>query len=960
MGPGTVGALVGRVHERDELAAALVSLRSGSGGVLVIEGEPGIGKTRLLFELAHLAGGEGCAVLSARASELERDLPYALWSEAIDPHLASLGERRVRLLGLLDPQALAGLAPGMLAGSSPGNDLGGSSVVDRHRVHRALRDLLGRLVTTRALVICLDDVHWADPASLDALAALVRRPPAAAVLLALAAREGQLPVALSRALAAAMSEDRAARIEVGPLSNAEAGELLGKDPGVTFSLSGGNPFYLQQLARVHARRVDGRVPGEGIVPAAVAASLASELGELSQQARLLLEAAAVVGDPFEPELAAEVAQLSEPVALQALDDLLARSLVRPAGAPRRFAFRHPLVRHAVYASAAGGWRLAAHARARDALARRGAGVMAVAHHVEYSGHAGDDAAIAILMQAADAARASAPASAARFCAGALRLLPAGSGNRERRARMQAALADAQSAAGDPAAARATLLDALRVAHGAERFGLTVAATYADLWLGKPQDARRRLQVELRDLPAEPSRDRIRLRLSLGMTALFECDLREAEAHASDALDDARRIGDRVLARVVPPLGILARVADARAGENAGSLEQAAGELERLTVEQLATRLPALWMLARSRRMTGDFAGGLADLKRGLALAAETERETVRLLFAVESVGVLAELGRLKDADEMAGEGVELARLAGSPPLLLWAQSALSCARLAAGDVGSAMREAREAHSSGTRPDFCATGQPGWSLGLALAASGEPERGAQVMLEALGGAELRLVLPAERPAAAADLVEVLLACDRSDEAEQVLASGEQAAARAGTDWGAMTASRARAALLLARDQPTAAAAAAAEVARAARSRAPVTAARAQLLHGKALAAAGDRPSAIASLIAAESALDGFGAVRWRDGAVRELRALGHRVRRQARDASSGAPGPLTAREREIADLVAAGRTNREVAEQLVLSAKTIEAHLRNIYAKLGVRSRVELARAVEQDAGPPAG
>ncbi len=956
MGPGTVGALVGRVHERDELAAALVSLRSGSGGVLVIEGEPGIGKTRLLFELAHLAGGEGCAVLSARASELERDLPYALWSEAIDPHLASLGERRVRLLGLLDPQALAGLAPGMLAGSSPGNDLGGSSVVDRHRVHRALRDLLGRLVTTRALVICLDDVHWADPASLDALAALVRRPPAAGCSLLRRARVSCRW--RSAGAGRAMSEDRAARIEVGPLSK-RGRRAAGRRPGGDLLAQRGQPV-LFAAARARARRGsmvaclvrDGAGGGGG--------ALASELGELSQQARLLLEAAAVVGDPFEPELAAEVAQLSEPVALQALDDLLARSLVRPAGAPRRFAFRHPLVRHAVYASAAGGWRLAAHARARDALARRGAGVMAVAHHVEYSGHAGDDAAIAILMQAADAARASAPASAARFCAGALRLLPAGSGNRERRARMQAALADAQSAAGDPAAARATLLDALRVAHGAERFGLTVAATYADLWLGKPQDARRRLQVELRDLPAEPSRDRIRLRLSLGMTALFECDLREAEAHASDALDDARRIGDRVLARVVPPLGILARVADARAGENAGSLEQAAGELERLTVEQLATRLPALWMLARSRRMTGDFAGGLADLKRGLALAAETERETVRLLFAVESVGVLAELGRLKDADEMAGEGVELARLAGSPPLLLWAQSALSCVRLAAGDVGSAMREAREAHSSGTRPDFCATGQPGWSLGLALAASGEPERGAQVLLEALGGAELRLVLPAERPAAAADLVEVLLACDRSDEAEQVLASGEQAAARAGTDWSAMTASRARAALLLARDQPTAAAAAAAEVARAARSRAPVTAARAQLLHGKALAAAGDRPSAIASLIAAESALDGFGAVRWRDGAVRELRALGHRVRRQARDASSGSPGPLTAREREIADLVAAGRTNREVAEQLVLSAKTIEAHLRNIYAKLGVRSRVELARAVEQDAGPPAG
>ena len=126
-----------------------------------------------------------------------------------------------------------------------------SPVGDRHRTHRALRDLLERLAATRPLVLCLDDVHWADPASLDALAALVRRPPAAPVLLALAAREGQLPVALSRALAAAMSEDRAARIELGPLSRAEAGELIGEDPAAIFSLSGGNPFYLQQLARVH-------------------------------------------------------------------------------------------------------------------------------------------------------------------------------------------------------------------------------------------------------------------------------------------------------------------------------------------------------------------------------------------------------------------------------------------------------------------------------------------------------------------------------------------------------------------------------------------------------------------------------------------------------------------------------------------------------------------------------------
>jgi DNA-binding NarL/FixJ family response regulator len=952
VGPGTVDPLVGRACEREALTAALSSA-GGGAAIVVIEGEPGIGKSRLLLELERLAGEAGCVALSARASEFERDLPYAVWSDAIDRHLRELGERRVRLLGIADVGALAVVAPAL-----DSHDLGGS-VGDRHRVHRALRDLLERLGAVRSLVLCLDDVHWADPASLDALAAIVRRPPAAPVLIALAGREGQLPVALGRALAAALSEGRVARIVLGPLSSAEAGELIGADPTAIFSLSGGNPFYLQQLARVHARAVDGGIGGEGWVPAAVAASLASELGELASQARLLLEAAAVVGDPFEPDLAADVAQLTEPVALEALDDLLARALVRSAGAPRRFAFRHPLVRHAVYAAAAGGWRLAAHARAAQALAGRGADVIAVAHHVEHSAHMGDEAAIAVLTEAADAARAWAPATASRFCAAVLRLLPAGPGCRERRARTQAALADAQSAAGDPAAARATLADALRVAEGDERLGLTVAATYADLWLGRPQDARRRLQVTLRDLPAAPSRERIRLRLSLGMTALFDCDLREAEAQASDALDDALRIGDPVLARVVPVLATLARVADARAPKQS-SVEDAAGELERLSGEQLTPRLPALWMLARARRMTGDFTGGLTDLQRGLVLAAQTERETVRLLFALESVGVLVELGRLREAADMAREGVELARLAGSPPLLLWAQCALACTRLAAGEIVSAMRDAHEAQASGTRPDFCATGQPGWCLGLVLAAAGQPVQGARAMLEALGGPGLTLVVAAERPAAAADLVEVLLACERSDDAGQVLASGEMAAARAGTEWAAMTVGRARAAVLLAEGQARAAAEATAEVVRLARRRAPLTTARAQLLHGRAVAAAGDRPSAIAALIAAESALDGFGCVRWRDEAVRELRALGHRVRRSARDATPGALGPLTAREREIADLVAAGRTNREVAEQLVLSAKTIEAHLRNIYAKLGVRSRVELAREVEREAGSRGG
>src|SRR6185436_2388237 len=149
-----VSALVGRTSERAALDAVLARLPDGGGDVVTIGGEPGIGKSRLLAELAEAATAAGYVVLGAAASEYEDDLPYGVWAEALDPHLHGLDERRLARLGLAD---FAGLA------------------------------------ATRPLVVWLDDLHWADAASVDAVAALVRRPPDAPVLLALAAREGPRP-----------------------------------------------------------------------------------------------------------------------------------------------------------------------------------------------------------------------------------------------------------------------------------------------------------------------------------------------------------------------------------------------------------------------------------------------------------------------------------------------------------------------------------------------------------------------------------------------------------------------------------------------------------------------------------------------------------------------------------------------------------------------------------------------
>ena len=291
--------------------------------------------------------------------------------------------------------------------------------------------LLETLAQTQPVVLLLDDVHWADPASVELLGALLNRPPAAQVLIALAVRPRQMGKRLVAAVDRAHRAGAIARIELEALNPDEARELIGDGADATslYEDSGGNPFYLEQLAR-SANRPDTPTPSDqpsltGVdVPASVAAALAEELALLSEPARLILEGAAVAGDPFDPELAAAAAGAAEAAAIDAIDELLHLDLVRHTDVPRRFRFRHPLVRRAVYEAMPGGWRLGAHERCADALALRGSLASAIAHHVERSARQGDEAAIALLREAGDAAAPRAPASAARWFGAALRLLSA--------------------------------------------------------------------------------------------------------------------------------------------------------------------------------------------------------------------------------------------------------------------------------------------------------------------------------------------------------------------------------------------------------------------------------------------------------------------------------------------------------------------------------------------------------
>jgi len=230
---------VGRDRELQQLDAALEALADDAPGAVAIEGEPGIGKSRLLRELRDRAEARGQLLLCGSAAEFERSMPFSVWADALNAYVAAQD------LELPDADDLAEILPAL---RRPG--AAGSAVADdRYRAHRALRGLLARLAQDRPLVLALDDLHWSDQASIDLVAALLRRAPSAPVLLVLAFRPGQAPPALTAALATPVVQ----RIALEPLCERDAAMLLGADGAdagaqTIFRRAGGNPFYLEQLA----------------------------------------------------------------------------------------------------------------------------------------------------------------------------------------------------------------------------------------------------------------------------------------------------------------------------------------------------------------------------------------------------------------------------------------------------------------------------------------------------------------------------------------------------------------------------------------------------------------------------------------------------------------------------------------------------------------------------------------
>ena len=375
--------LLARDRELELLESMLSDACGGVPRFVVVSGEAGIGKTRLLRELTETAVKRGCLTLEGRAAEFERELPFGLLTDALDAYLKSLDERALDRLAMDRLGALAAVFPSLRALSDAVEYP--VTAVERFRVHHAVRELIERLAARRPVVLVLDDLQWADGASLELIASFVRRAPQAAVLVAMALRTGQGDPTVLKAIGGIQRASAVQTIQLGPLPLESVRELVGGADGLDVEQlhhqSGGNPFYALQLARSGGGEADGATAGGPEVPVAVARAIAAELDGLSPPARALAEAAAIVGDPFELDLVAAASGSAEDEVWKQVDELVSRDLVRGTEVPRSFQFRHPLVRNAIYGSCSPSVRASCHRRAAEARMKRGESAAVGAGHV---------------------------------------------------------------------------------------------------------------------------------------------------------------------------------------------------------------------------------------------------------------------------------------------------------------------------------------------------------------------------------------------------------------------------------------------------------------------------------------------------------------------------------------------------------------------------------------------------
>jgi DNA-binding SARP family transcriptional activator len=365
-GPGTWGRAARRLLGTTDLpplrgrvsalGAVEAFVRKGSG-VLVVLGEPGVGKTRLALEGARLAQDAGALVLSGQGFEFERLAPYGLLVEGWSDHLRGL-ELPAERNPFLSFEPAAGADPQQ----------------DQLRLYQSVRGSLESLAEGRAVYWILDDVHLADPSTLHLVHFLARATRSGSLMLVATGREEEMPRAtpVHSLLANLYRERLGERLRLERLdqdaSRQHLADLLGREPerelaGAVYGLAAGNPFYTEEI--VHS--LSGPLaPGEELpLPADLAAMIRERVARLGEASEALLVAGAVTGERFPFEVARGAAGLSSEEALGALEKSLERRVIEESEGSYRF--RHALVREALYRALARPRRLEMHRAVAESL-----------------------------------------------------------------------------------------------------------------------------------------------------------------------------------------------------------------------------------------------------------------------------------------------------------------------------------------------------------------------------------------------------------------------------------------------------------------------------------------------------------------------------------------------------------------------------------------------------------------
>jgi DNA-binding CsgD family transcriptional regulator len=962
--------LVGRQAQIECLSAVVKDLADGRGAILEVTGEPGIGKTTLLGLLAERAAEAGVLVVRAHAARGATQ-PGQVITEVLDA------------LEVRDPSIPREFGAGADA---------------------EVRSVLGRWAARRGGVLVLDNVHLCDEQSARLIAQLVRRPPPGPFVLALAHRPRQSGLVLREALEHGAETGSVIRLALSSLDLRATSTLLGhggshtdttsppafshsaRDHAYTewraspapvvdgtyaeqlHAASGGNPRMLRIL--VAARWDPDEWPlsagpdRDGMLREAV--SVVTEMDSLTADAALSVQAAAVLGDPFLPDDVAAVCDLGLERTLIAFTELVEADLIRPLPWGGGYVFRHPVLGHVALEHASPSLRVNAHRRALDLLTTRGASALRRARQAEHLVGAGSAEARQVLVEGAAEAMAKSPAAAARWLRLALDHLPAGETISASRVVLVLDHCRALSAVGRLQEARSLVHDLLRHQSDlAEDLRLSAYAVCGELerLLGRHQEAeavvRTALDLLPRPLPVPLPAPAAELITAYGRVQLFRGAYGEARDLVREAAKAAGAVGP-----AVPYLRALGALGDTQLGllpEAVAEVTECARIVDALPDAAAVTMPDVLAMLGCAELFQERFHDAYRHLERGLQATTGATRRFIRINQLVALCHLDQLTGRLEPLCRRAEEAERLARMSGVDEAagiamilratgLLWTRPRRDTDRL--------LELAGEGLSLALR-------QRGWRAAVAVGLraqaqflGGDPAGCLRTLVEE-GGPQLQRLLRAWQPSLLALASVAALRCGDIDAARDWAKTGETVAEQLGLPLQQQHVRRARAELHAAEGEHRLAAGLFHEAAESfRRAGLPVEHAWTLVTGAPSVHAAHGTGQALEWLDMAGKAARACGAQRIREEAARVRNLLpascaaNGAVVATTQEASARATmALLTEREREIAELAAGGKRTKEIAEQLFVSTRTVEAHLGRIYRKLGIPSRAALSRAL---------